>query len=87
MFKKCIFCGSMILVTIAIPFDINAQSVVLGAKGGISIPNIRGNTQQSKDYTSRRAFYFGLMVNKKMSNYFSLQTEVNYSPQGGQRNS
>jgi len=63
-----------------------SQSFTIGGKAGISIPNIRGNTEQSKGYTSREGAYFGLLVNKKISKYFSLQAEVNYSPQGGQRN-
>ena len=78
--------GFGFILLLAFSFDIYGQSVTIGAKGGISIPNIRGNTEQSEGYTSRKATYFGLLVNKKISNYLSLQAEVNYSPQGGQRN-
>lgn len=62
------------------------QTLTIGAKGGISIPNIRGNTEQSEGYTSREGAYFGLLVNRQMSRNFSLQVEMNYSPQGGKRN-
>jgi len=66
--------------------DVYSQAFTIGAKGGISIPDIKGNTEQSKGYTSRQGAYFGLLFNRKISNYFSLQAEANYSPQGGQRN-
>jgi hypothetical protein len=66
--------------------EIYRHSLTIAEKGGISIPNIKGNTEQSKGFTSRQGAYFGLLLNRKISNYFSLQAEVNYSPQGGQRN-
>lgn len=64
----------------------SAQSIWPGLRFGISVPDIKGNTEQSKGYSSRLAPYFGLSLTKRLSSSFNLQTEVNYSPQGGKRN-
>lgn len=63
----------------------NAQ-IHIGAKGGISIPDLKGNSEQSKGYTSREGAYLGLVANFHLNKFLSLQPEINYSPQGGQRN-
>lgn len=63
----------------------NAQFRI-GAKGGISIPNLEGNSEQSKGYTSRQAVYGGLFLNFRLTRLISLQPEINFSSQGGQRN-
>lgn len=57
-----------------------------GLKIGASVPDIKGNTEQSKGYTSRLAPFFGISLTKGLSDYFNIQTEINYSPQGGKRN-
>jgi Outer membrane protein beta-barrel domain len=75
-----------ILVIIGLFFCISSGAQIhIGAKGGISIPDLKGNNEQSKGYTSRLGGYGGVMANFKLSEYFSLQPEVNFSPQGGQR--
>jgi hypothetical protein len=56
-----------------------------GVKGGISIPNLKGNTGQSKGYVSRQDIYGGLFANFKITHSLYLQPEINFSPQGGQR--
>jgi hypothetical protein len=61
------------------------SQILIGAKGGISIPNLKGNNEQSKGYTSRLDGYGGIIVNFQLTPYLSLQPEVNFSPQGGQR--
>lgn len=63
-----------------------AQSNQVGLKIGASVPDIKGNTEQSKDYTSRLGPFFGISFTKKISSFINLQTEINYSPQGGKRN-
>ena len=57
-----------------------------GFKIGASVPDIKGNTEQSKGYTSRLAPFFGISLTKKIASYFNFQAEINYSPQGGKRN-
>lgn len=66
--------------------SVKAQKIQPGLKLGASIPDIKGNTEQSKGYTLRLADFFGVSFTKKLSAYFNLQTEINYSPQGGKRN-
>lgn len=75
-----IFIIAMLFYTIA------SAQWKLGAKTGISIPNLQGNSEQSKGYTSRKGFYAGVLANIELSSIFSLQTEINFSPQGGQKN-
>ncbi|KAA9040594.1 PorT family protein [Ginsengibacter hankyongi] len=74
---KQIFIIALMFICIAA----NAQ-ILIGAKGGISIPDLKGNSEQTKGYTSREAAYFGLVANFQLSKFFSLQPEINYSPQG-----
>jgi len=64
-----------------------AGTVKLGAHGGLSIPNIRGNDTNifSRGFTSRRGPFFGLAADIGLSTRFSLATEFNYSSQGGLR--
>ena len=65
---------------------LHAQSTWLGIKGGLSIPNISGgNDELSKGYTSRLAANFGLLSEFRLHNQLSLQVELNYAGQGGQR--
>jgi hypothetical protein len=74
-----------ILLFVSICFSANAQFRI-GAKAGISIPNLEGNSEQSKGYTSRQGTYGGLILNFKLARLLSLQPEINFSPQGGKRN-
>jgi len=68
----------------------DAQSpIYLGLKGGISIPNLQGggsNSQISNGYKSIEGPYFGIFADFKASRSFSIQVELNYSAQGGQKN-
>jgi len=59
--------------------------VFMGVKAGLSIPDLEGNNEQSRGYTSRQGGYGGVLINFKVNTLLSVQTEVNYSPQGGQR--
>lgn len=63
-----------------------SQSVILGLKGGLSIPNLKGGgTPQSEGYTSRLAPNFGIFANIPFDSKFSLQGEILFSGQGGKR--
>jgi len=65
-----------------------AQSTWLGLKGGLSIPDLSGGGDNplSNGYTSRLAANFGLLSQFKLHENLSLQVELNYAGQGGQRN-
>ena len=76
---------SSLAVILLFFFFLSVAQIHVGAKGGISIPNLKGDNEQSKGYTSRLGSYAGIAANFQFSEYFSLQPEVNFSPQGGQR--
>jgi len=73
------------LAGIFLAFVCHGQSIQPGLKIGVSLPDIQGNSEQSKVYASRWAPFFGISLTKKISSYFNLQAEINYSPQGGKR--
>jgi Outer membrane protein beta-barrel domain len=65
----------------------NAGPLTIGVHGGPSIPNLRdrGGNDLSSGYTSRLAPFFGVFAEKSLSPEFSVRTELNYAPQGAQR--
>jgi hypothetical protein len=73
------------LIAILLFYLSSDAQIVVGAKGGISIPNLKGNNEKSKGYTSRLDVYGGLIANFQLTASLSLQPEINFSPQGGQR--
>ncbi len=64
-----------------------AADISLGVHGGISIPNIRGNSTDvlSQGFSSRQGPFFGAFMETKVSPLFSLVVDVNYTSQGGKR--
>lgn len=63
-------------------------AIFIGIQGGISIPNLQSGSngpEISNGYSSRRGPYFGAFGEFRLSTRFSLQPEVNYSSQGGQK--
>lgn len=67
----------------------NAQSpIYLGVKGGISIPNLSagGANPVSSGYSSIEGPYFGAFAEFGLTHHFSIQAELNYVAQGGQKN-
>jgi hypothetical protein len=65
------------------------QKIALGAKAGISIPNLSasGNEQNplNTGYSSRLGPEFGLFAEFKFSELFSFQPMIEYSSQGGKK--
>lgn len=65
------------------------RSFMLGAKGGIDIPNLRaggGDNPVSKGWSSRLGPYMGIVVVYNLTPKFSIQAEFNYSSQGAKKN-
>ncbi len=86
MVKKIIAAGQWSLTVVLLCSCLLADAQIeIAAKGGLSLPNLEGNNEQSKGYTSRAAFCGGAAVSVGLSHRLSLQTELNFSPQGGQR--
>ena len=65
-----------------------AQSPWIGVHGGLSIPDLGGGggNQLSENYTSRLAANFGIQAQWPVCHRFSIQAELNFAGQGGQRN-
>ena len=65
-----------------------SQTVSLGIRGGLSIPNIvaGGDNPLSKGYSSRIAEDGGLFAELGINNYVAFRLGVEYSGQGGKRN-
>jgi hypothetical protein len=67
-----------------------AQSLTLGVRGGVSIPNLTagGGDQNplNTGYSSRFGADAGIFVEEKVSKMFSLQIAAEYSSQGGKKN-
>jgi Outer membrane protein beta-barrel domain len=68
----------------------HGQKIALGARGGISIPNLSssGSDQNplNTGYSSRLGPEFGIFSEFKFSKLFSIETMVEYSSQGGKKN-
>jgi len=65
---------------------INAQTSI-GILGGRSVPNFSGGSNElSQGYVSRLAPHFGITIEHDLSERFSIQPEIIYDGQGGQRN-
>lgn len=61
--------------------------VRVGIHGGLSVPDLSGgNNIISEGYTSRLAPNFGITAEFGITNIFSIEPQVNFDGQGGQRN-
>lgn len=59
----------------------------LGIQGGLSVPELSGgNNVISQGYTSRLAPNFGISADIPVAGNFSIEPQVNFDGQGGQRN-
>lgn len=67
----------------------NAQNFTLGARGGISIPNLSAGGSQSnplnEGYKSRLGADAGIFGEWKVSSLFSVEAMLEYSSQGGKK--
>lgn len=69
-----------------ININIEAQ-IKIGVHGGMSVPNLRGGTNEvSQGYSSRFAPSFGVFGEYELNNNFYLNAGINFDGQGGQRN-
>ena len=76
----------ILLIFGSVHSNLFSQPLLLGIRGGISIPNLEGGgTPQSEGYSSRLAPTFGAFISKEFSPHFALQGEISYSGQGGKR--
>jgi hypothetical protein len=85
--KYVVIICAICLTTISV---FSQHSIFLGAKGGISIPNLTsgaGNQNPlSNGYSSRLGADFGIFNEFPITHWLSVQTELDYSAQGGKHN-
>ena len=82
------FVAITLFICIALPAFVIAQSkFAIGAKAGISIPNLRAPTNDpvSKGWSSNLGPYLGVVSSYDINERFSIQAEFNYSTQGGKK--
>ncbi len=68
---------------------LHAQNIFVGAKAGLSIPNLSAggsnNNPLNTGYSSRFGPDAGIFLEYKVSDLFSIQPELSYSSQGGKK--
>ena len=86
--KKSIF-YLLFLSLMLLFFNVDAQNVALGIRGGISIPNLSAGSNNQNPlntgYSSRLGPDFGVFAEFKFSDLFSIQPMLEYSAQGGKK--
>jgi hypothetical protein len=87
--KKHFLSALLLLIMIAAATNTYAQQpMYIGARGGISIPNLTngtGDNPMTKGYKSKLGVDFGIIADFPINNWFSIQTGLDYSQQGGKR--
>lgn len=83
---RCFLLGGILLTG----YVSNAQNFSLGARGGLSIPNLSAGgsaeTPLNSGYSSRLGPDFGVFGEYRVSKLFSLEVMIEYSSQGGKKN-
>lgn len=76
--------GLFLLAFAGSPIDAQTR---IGILAGLSIPNLSGGSNEiNQGYVSRLAPHFGITIERDFSEHFSIQPEVMFDGQGGQRN-
>ena len=84
--KKIFFTLLIFLLLTGTYSFVNAQTS-LGILVGPSVPNLSGGSNEiSQDYVSRLALHFGVTFERDLSDRLSIQPEIIFDQQGGQRN-
>jgi hypothetical protein len=80
--------GVITLLACIITIKSNSQTVLVGVKGGITIPELRSPDdpgQLNSGYKSIAGPHVGFVLERKLNKLFSLQAEFNYSVGGAVR--
>jgi hypothetical protein len=85
--RKLIYFLILISVSSLMAPQITNAQINIGIQGGLSVPNLSGgNNEVSEGYTSRLAPNFGVTAEFGITNNFSIEPQINFDGQGGQRN-
>ena len=84
--KRVLICFAIFIFSTKICTAQN--SIRVGVKGGASVPNLKASSDNpvSKGWSSGLGPYFGVVAEFGLSKRISIQTELNYSSQGGKKN-
>lgn len=85
--KKRIITIAFFIISI-ISINVSAQSLTIGVRGGIDIPNLTNGGHQtplSTGYSSRFASDFAVLGEVGITRKFSIRAMVEYSEQGGKK--
>jgi hypothetical protein len=84
--KILVFLSTLLFIAVAA----GAQNLSIGAKGGISIPNLTAGSGNQNPINTGYSSRFGpdgaLFAQWQFSPLFSLQADIEYSSQGGKKN-
>ncbi len=81
-------CARLLLLSgLAGLFSHASSQTWVGIQGGLSVPSLGGGSNElSEGYTSRLAPNFGVTLQHRLSDRFSLEPAIMFDGQGGQRN-
>ena len=72
----------LLIAVVAAGFTANAQEVKFGAKAGLNIASISGDTDDLGNTSARTSFHVGAVAEITISDKFAIQPELVYSTQG-----
>jgi opacity protein-like surface antigen len=85
--KKAVPVFVLFMLVLFSALQTSHAQVQIGIQGGLSVPNLSGgNNEVSQGYGSRLAPNFGITAEFAVTDNFSIQPEINFDGQGGQRN-
>ncbi len=77
----------LFIIIYILMFQTSPAQVEIGIQSGLSVPDLSGgNNEISQGYTSRLAPNFGITFEFAMADNFSIEPQINFDGQGGQRN-
>jgi len=85
--KKLLILFFLFISIFRLLMQTSQAQVRIGIQGGLSVPNLSGgNNEISQGYRSRLAPNFGITAEFGITNNLSIEPQVNFDGQGGQRN-
>lgn len=75
----------VILFIVFFHFSVNAQNIRYGIRTGLNLSNFKGEIDQ-ENFNALLGFQFGGFAEYKITDEFSIQSELNYSIQGAKYN-
>ena len=87
--RKLFICFSILFLFCFPTQSLLAQKKIsIGPKAGLAIPNLTSSSSNpiSSGWKSRLGSYFGAVADIMLNKKISIQTELNYSAQGGKKN-